>query len=237
MKNLVKYFLVLPKSIYHFVSWKFVQWNVLDRYGVVVWHDHPKSSAVLDRIHKIKKEVHFVMKDNEAYQLLILVQATAKIPGDIAEVGSYQGGSSRLIGESKGSKKLHLFDTFEGIPMPTEKDSTSTKFYTGQYAFPFEKVKEYLRDIPEVYFYKGLFPSTSGPIKDRKFSFVHLDVDLYQATKEALEFFYPRMSKGGIILTHDLYETGVWRAFEEFFSNKPEVVIEISGYQGFIVKG
>lgn len=66
---------------------------------------------------------------------------------------------------------------------------------------------------------------------------MHLDLDLYKATSESIEFFYPRMSKGGIILSHDyLTASGVKKAFDDFFSDKPEPIIEMSGTQCLIVK-
>ncbi len=45
-------------------------------------------------------------------------------------------------------------------------------------------------------FYKGYFPETGEPVKDKRFSFVHLDVDLHESTLQALQFFYPRMTPG-----------------------------------------
>lgn len=67
-------------------------------------------------------------------------------------------------------------------------------------------------------FYKGYFPSTAGPVIDLRFSFVHLDVDLYESTKSCLEFFYPRLNVGGVISPDDYVGAhGVWTAFEEFF--------------------
>lgn len=84
-----------------------------------------------------------------------------------------------------------------------------------------------------MYFYKGLFPQTAEPIKDKKFAFVHLDTDLYESTLEGLKFFYPRMVKHGIILSHD-YSTikEVRRAFQDF----GEPIIELSMSQCLIVK-
>ena len=63
---------------------------------------------------------------------------------------------------------------------------------------------------------------------DKKFSFVHLDVDIYTSTLEALKFFYPRINRGGAILSHDYPgAVGVKKAFDEFFEDKPEIVIEL----------
>ena len=51
------------------------------------------------------------------------------------------------------------------------------------------------------------------------FSFVHLDVDLYQSTKDGLAWFYPRLNRGGILISHDYSNAdGVRKAFDEFFA-------------------
>ena len=99
------------------------------------------------------------------------------------------------------------------------------------------KLREYLAGC-NVRIYKGLFPGTASPVANQSFAFVHLDADLYQSTKDSLEFFYPRMEKGGIILTHDFASRreGVYRAFQEFFRERPEPVIELTGNQAMIVK-
>lgn len=58
----------------------------------------------------------------------------------------------------------------------------------------------------------------------------------FQSILDCLEFFYPRMSHGGIILSHDYTFKGVKRAFDEFFKDKPEVVIKLFGSQCMVVK-
>jgi O-methyltransferase len=66
---------------------------------------------------------------------------------------------------------------------------------------------------------------------------VHLDADLYESTMAGLEFFYPRMPPGAILICHDyLSSEGVNAAFGEFFADKPEPVIELTGYQCLVVK-
>jgi O-methyltransferase len=98
-------------------------------------------------------------------------------------------------------------------------------------------VKNYLKDYQDVYFYKGLFPSTATAVEDKRFSFVHLDVDTYESTRSCLRFFYPRMNRGGIILSHDyISAAGVRKAFDEFFNHKVEPIIEMSGTQCLVVK-
>jgi hypothetical protein len=61
-------------------------------------------------------------------------------------------------------------------------------------------------------------------------------VDLYKTTLDALEFFYPRMNPGGVIMSHDYIRCGVKKAFDEFFKDKPEPIIQLIDSQSLIVK-
>jgi hypothetical protein len=175
----------------------------------------------------------------EAIQLLSLVRATAKLGGCMAEVGVYQGGSARLIRKADASRSLHLFDTFEGAPDPGEIDTSFLwgRAKKGRFSYPLEKVRNHLADCEKVYFHKGIFPATGEAVKDERFSFVHCDVGLYSSTRGVLEFFYPRLLRGGIVVSHD-FATGVGprKAIEEFFEDLPEPVIELPGNQALVVK-
>jgi len=186
-------------------------------------------------IKKIKAEKKFLLRYAEAYNLYSIVKNTSKIPGDIAEIGTFNGASAKLISEIKGDKHLYVFDSFEGLP--ETRDFDDSKFSKGQFVSDFDIVKEYLSPYPNVHVYKGFFPqNNSEVIEDKKFSFVHLDVDLYDSTLDSLKFFYSRMSKGGCIITHDYYAEGVYRAFNEFFQDKPEPIIEMHEDQALILK-
>jgi len=152
----------------------------------------------------------------------------------MAELGVAYGASAKLISEFAAGRMLHLFDTFEGLPEVADVDSS--KFAGGQYRSEFQDVQKYL-DGRQVRFYKGFFPATAEPVQDKKFSFVHLDADLYESTLAGLHFFYPRMLPGAILICHDyLTSQGVNMAFNEFFAGKQEPVIELTGYQCMIVK-
>ena len=213
-----------------------VVYGIESRGGVVaVCYDDPERKKVIELIKRIHKETPMLLFDNEAYQIFMAVRRTEKIEGDIAEVGVYRGGSAKLIREANGNKVLHLFDTFEGLP---EVDPIDVPLFSkGQFAAPLEAVKDFLKGYKDIHFYKGLFPGTAGPVEDKRFSFVHFDVDTYESTRSCLEFFYPRMNKGGIVLSHDyINAAGVRKAFDEFFSDKLEPIIEMSGTQCLIVK-
>jgi O-methyltransferase len=202
----------------------------LSHYGCVDRKEFAKN------LKKIRKETELLIEDIEAYHIYMATKTTQKVPGDIAEVGVYRGGSAKIICSAKGDKTLHLFDTFEGLPKVDEIDMV-WPFYEGKFAASFEDVKEYLKDDPNVFFYKGIFPATSDPVKDKQFSLVNLDVDCYESTKQCLEFFYPRMSRGGIMISHDyITAPGVKKAFDDFFDGKTEPVLETAGSQCLVVK-
>ena len=111
-------------------------------------------------------------------------------------------------------------------------------FYVGKYAASMENVKNYLERYDHLHFHKKVFPKTTEPVKDKIFSFVHIDVDTYESTLSCLKFFYPRMNRGGFIISHDYHDgsMGVRKAIDEFFSDKAEPIIEMSGSQCLLVK-
>jgi hypothetical protein len=237
IKKIIKLFatnrlLVFPGKIVI----RIIRYAILCKGGDVVFCKDPHRLKVMELGKKIYNEQALGISVTEACQIFMAVERTAKVNGDIAEVGVWKGGSAKIICEAKGEKALYLFDTFEGLPDLCEMDNPN-QYYKGEFRWEFEKVKNYLRNYPNVYIYKGIFPSTSEPIKDKRFSFVNLDVDLYKSTLSCLEFFYPRMNKGGVIISHDYIGTqGVKKALDDFFEEKSEPIIELSGCQCLIVK-
>lgn len=188
---------------------------------------------------KIMKEIgdNRGADNEENYTLYSSLKAVKDLVGDIAEIGVYKGGTAKLLCELKGNKNLYLFDTFEGLPNTKNDDLFVQKGWLHDTSV--ESVKKYLANYDNVHFLKGVFPETNTSVLNKKFSFVHLDVNLYQTTLDALEFFWPRMISSGRIVSHD-YNTnsmpGIKKAFSEFFKNEPEKIIEIADSQVMVVK-
>lgn len=220
------------------LAWKTKRWinrALHARDYVLLSYASAERKNVMRLARQVAGEVDFLLDPSESCQIVDAVRATAKTMGDLAEVGVYQGGSAKLMAEHKGSRALHLFDTFEGLPAADCGDSS--RFRAGQYRSDFDSVARYLASYSAVHLYKGLFPQTAAAVESTRFSFVHLDVDLYASTLAGLEFFYPRLSSGGILISHDYGNAeGVKRAFDEFFADKPEPVLEVALSQGLFVK-
>jgi hypothetical protein len=174
------------------------------------------------------------MSYSDAINIRNYVRYANHLDGCMAEVGVYKGGSARIICQYKGDTELLLFDTFKGIPKLISKtDSHSGGLYKGN----MKMIADYLKDFSNVKLIKGIFPSSAGDYQDRKFSFVNLDTDIYQSTKDSLEFFYPRMQDGGAIIVHDYITLeGVKKAVAEFLHDKKEFPIETAGSQCIIIK-
>jgi O-methyltransferase len=185
---------------------------------------------------KIRSERDMLLLPSEACQIMSLVDAVKNVPGDMAELGVARGASAKMIAARAPGRVLHLFDTFEGLPAPSAKDSS--RFRRQQYRHTLEEVQDYLeQEGGNLCFHKGLFPETARDVQGVRFAFVHLDGDLYGSTIAGLEWFYPRLNRGGILVCHD-YDTsaGVNRAFEEFFADKPEPYFDLVGSQCMFVK-
>jgi O-methyltransferase len=80
----------------------------------------------------------------------------------------------------------------------------------------------------------GYFPETAEQVRNEIFALVNLDADLYRPTRAALDFFYPRLSPGGIIFIHDYnYKwEGIKKAVDEFAQKIPEALILVPDIDG-----
>lgn len=134
------------------------------------------------------------------------------IPGEIAEFGVYEGDFAVWINLCFPEKNFYLFDTFSGFDDRDiddfEKSLSGKRLFYGRFegdANTREKiVLEKMCYDNVVHIKRGYFPDSTEGMKDIKYSFVHIDVDLYKPTKAGLEYFWPRMNPGGYIFCHDL---------------------------------
>ena len=181
------------------------------------------------------------MPDAAALQILVCVRAARQLDGAMAEAGVLMGGSARLICEAKGHSPLHLFDVFDTLQSPSDaapspleqalrnhfKDTHGT---IGQ-------VRRLLAPYEEVNLHPGIFPdSVPDDVRDLRFSFVHLDMDLAESTRAGLEFFHPRLVQGGILIGDDYGDAAVRETFADYFQGRPETLIELPWGQVMLVK-
>jgi O-methyltransferase len=230
-------FLTVGTAVYRNLAIRHRRW--LCRLKMLNNHQVEEDQDFWNLYSQMLSEGAVVQPLEDFFNLYQIVLKTQKLPGEIAELGVYRGGSAKLIAGLKGTKQLHLFDTFEG--MPSVRAGVDLH-QAGDFAdTSLEAVRKYLSGFSGITFHKGIFPDSAVELAkaDIGFSFVHLDADIYLSTRAGLEFFYPRVTKGGMILSHDYRSLGcpgVKQAFDEFFSNKQEPVIELWKTQCLVVK-
>jgi O-methyltransferase len=131
--------------------------------------------------------------------------------GDIVECGVYNGGSAAIMAShcerSPVDRNVWLFDSFEGLPKPTDKDGDEAPAYEGWCHGDLSKVKKVLQKlrIPEsrVHIIKGWFQDTFPSVKIRDIAILHIDADWYESVKLCLEKFYDSVQPGGYIVLDD----------------------------------
>lgn len=171
---------------------------------------------------------------------------------DFVECGCWRGHSSYLLSKliKKNKKKInfHIFDSFEGLSVSTKEDEAyfkQSKEYQQHLINHFKSSENFLKNdvLNEFNFikiYKGWIPERFNEVEDLKFSFIHIDLDLYKPISDTLEFFYPKLVKGGIIICDDYNSTqfpGAKRAWDEFFKDKNNEFFYEQSFGGcFLIK-
>lgn len=177
------------------------------------------------------------------WMLAQLMRLVSEVSGDTAECGVFKGASSYLICKANQTahdrRVHHVFDSFAGLSRPSALDGG---FWSGgDLACSLDVVKANLSEFGEdaVRLHPGWIPDRFPDVDAQRFSFVHIDVDLYEPTRDSLDFFYPRMQVGGIILCDDYGCTtcpGATAAFDEYLQEKPEPMIGLPCGGGFLIK-
>lgn len=156
------------------------------------------------------------------------------IEGHFAELGVYKGVTSRFLHRLAPERRLYLFDTFEGFP---EQDLEAYQRGDARFAdTSVEAVRRHIGEVTNVVIRKGYFPETAQGLEQERFALVVLDMDLYKPTLAGMEFFYPRLHRGGYLFIHDYTSpesaSACSRAVDEFLRDKPECVIELADIWG-----
>lgn len=137
------------------------------------------------------------------------------IEGDFVEAGIWKGGAcvfaNAVIHElgQQDSRRVHCFDSFEGLPAPYMKEDEGDIHYT------FDPLRISVDQVKGVFsryglltenakFRKGFFKDSMKSVEDiEKICMLRLDGDMYCSTIEVLEALYDKVSIGGIVVVDD----------------------------------
>ena len=230
-------------------------------YGVIPPEQY--LSDMEKEFQTIWKEIHlYTMTSVErGYSLFKAVEYIVKndIPGNLVECGVWKGGSCMLIAKALKffgdiSRKIYLYDTYEGMPKPTkedviswngrsvmekwEEDKSGTKDNFGSWAVGLEEVKANVlgTGYPEdmFVFVPGDVAHTLKDIKPDKISLLRLDTDWYASTVEELETLYPLLVEKGVLIIDDYgHFDGARKAVDEYFITR-SILLNRIDYTGRI---
>ena len=97
-----------------------------------------------------------------------------------------------------------------------------------------------LASFSRIQYYQGWIPERFPEVETLSFSFVHIDVDIHEPTRDSIEFFSPRLSTGGVLDCDDYGSAvcpGATKAIDDFLRDKKEKMIALSDGGGFLIKG
>jgi O-methyltransferase len=170
-------------------------------------------------------------------------------PGAVLEVGCHAGHSSvwlqRIIQDHAPDRELHLFDSFEGLPAPSDTDTILGK---GELAISQAYVeKNFVEwDLPAPAIHAGWFEDTLPAHCPDEVCFAYLDGDYHDSILTSLTHIYPRLVPGGMLLIDDYCDRdrnprawdgfpGVKAACDTYFAELPVEVVPLLGAKDMAV--
>ena len=196
-------------------------------------------------VHNIAKRYSLV-DEYRMYELYELAKQSASLNGAFLEVGVWQGGTSAIIQKAiddccseNEQPRFVIADTFEGVVKAgSPKD---TNYRGGEHSdATIENVKKLFSSanlkLPEILV--GIFPDDHPEFELDRISFVHLDVDAYESTKDIVEWSLPRLIPYAILVFDDYGFRGcegVTRYVNEFISKNKHSFVMLHNLNGHAV--
>ena len=224
-----------------------VDLRAIDRYWRAE-HERDPYLSLYQRARTLSGSNDNVFKQNRFFTLMQMVAKVARgePQGDIAECGCWKGHSTYMIADrlqaAGWNGRFFIFDSFEGglsdkvaadraVSGDTSPERTLEQKLS--FASDMEAVASLLSPFPFVSLHKGwipaVFPTVPG-LDQCRFSLVHVDVDLYEPTRDSLAFFGPRMVDGGVFVIDDYGSAnfpGCRSAVDEYMAQrKPRFFLE-----------
>ncbi len=155
-----------------------------------------------------------------------------QIEGDFIECGVWHGFLSKTICEytdfQNQNREFYLVDTWGG----------SLENHKNYQEDIFGQVEARFSMYPSVNLVRGLVPTVLQQIPSTKIAYLALDMNGSLPELAALDFFYPKMVKGGIIYFDDYgwNYPELRKVVDEFFSDKPETLLHFPSGNSIVVK-
>lgn len=162
------------------------------------------DSAFMSIYEKIKN--HTLVDIYRCFELWTLAKQLDSVDGNVLEVGVWRGGTGAILASAVAAekhRKVFLADTFTGVVKAGIKD---TVYDGGEHADTSESIVSSLMNslsLENTVILKGVFPEDTGSLASGKIALLHCDVDVYQSSKDIVEWCLPRMMLGSVLIFDD----------------------------------
>ena len=150
------------------------------------------------------------------------------VPGDFIEAGIWRGGAVVLMRalidayEMEG-RRVFAADSFAGIPRNERARNDPVDLWTDRWIAPLDEVKQNIARFglldERIVFVSGFFADSLKTLSDERFALIRLDSDSYDSVETSLEYLYPQLSKGGVIIIDDWHLDGCKAAVNDYRSS------------------
>lgn len=207
------------------------------------------SPWLLDREFQ---ETHATIKDQtlvdlyRCYELWHLLAQTRHLQGDVLEVGTWRGGTGCLLGKRAAllglEADIFLCDTFTGVVKTGANDAHYGGGEHADTSIPLVEELGRKLGLDNLRILQGIFPEdTAESISDRRFRLCHIDVDVYESGKDVLNWVWPRLAVGGIVVFDDFgfpSTTGITKLVHDFEDLPDRVCLQnLNGHAVFVKTG
>jgi O-methyltransferase len=204
----------------------------------------PYTMTSIERMYALYSSTDYVLKNN--------------IEGDFVECGVWRGGSAMLLAmmlnnRNITNRKIHLFDTFEGMTAPSSFDfsfsgENATELLSkntdesGKPAWCLADINDVKNNMQKTGFPSDNLVYVKGKVEDTlplnkptaPIALLRLDTDWYESTKHELNVLYPILTHNGILIIDDYgHWEGCRKAVDEYISeNKVSILLNRIDYTG-----
>lgn len=153
-----------------------------------------------------------------------------QVPGEVVELGCYNGGTSVLLGQllKPTTKRLWLYDSFSGLPTKTIQDQSPAgqQFQAGQLTASRQLVEKRFRqaNLPRPRIKRAWFADLTPSDLPEQICFAFLDGDYYQSLRDSLRLIWPKLQPGAVVVVDDYANEalpGAARAVDEWLVQHP----------------
>lgn len=181
----------------------------------------------------------------QVHQAIWCASIASRLPGDFVECGTGRGMMMSAVLESiqnwnQGQRRMFLIDTFS--PFAIDKDTgeqLSTSSSPTTYAKDFESTRKQFSPWKNVEFVVGKIPEVLRDFPNTPISFLHIDLNNALPEIAALEFFWPMIVPGGVILLDDYAWSGAEKQYEamnELGRTLGFCILTTASGQGIVIK-